>query len=380
MIRPVGDIGKNLVRAQFGKNTSTRFGDGSTSRGTIPPFWGSIIFDIPLHVVCVDVLAPKLAAIFEREIPGGRFQSPAGESASELFDLVAGADVLLTRGGAIGADLIERGRGRLKLAHVLGRYPIQVDLGAARGAGITVATMPHGGAMAVADHTMALLLAVARKIVPGHLGVANGAYEALGREPQPSSEWSFAFNWLGFPDVVEIHGKTLGLIGFGEIGMEVARRARGFDMEVLYHRRRRLSEVWEEKLGVRFAPLEALLASSDVVSLHAPHTTATEKLLNADHLARLKPTAILVNTSRGALVDEDALAAALAEGRLAGAGLDVFVQEPLPKSHPFVRLDNVVLAPHTGGGSGGGQRRLIGQVLDNVARFARGQEPKNIVE
>ena len=230
--------------------------------------------------------------------------------------------MLLTRGRAVGADLIEKARGRLRLVHVLGRHPLQVDLAAARTAGVTVATMPHGGAMAVADHTMALLLAVARKIVPGHLGVASGAYEALGREPQPTSEWSFAFNWLGFPNVVEIHGKTLGLVGFGEIGMEVARRALGFDMEVLYYRRHPISEVWEKKLGVRRAPLEALLETFDVVSLHAPHTPETEKLLNRDRLAHMKPSSILVNTSRGALVDEEALAVALAEDRIAGAGLD----------------------------------------------------------
>ena len=154
------------------------------------------------------------------------------------------ADVLLTRGRAIGADLIEKTRGRVKLVHVLGRHPLSVDLPAALDAGITVATMPHGGAMAVADHTMALLLAVVRKIVPGHLGVLSGAYEKLEREPQLTTEWNFAFNWLGFPDVVEVNRKTLGLIGFGEIGMQVARRARGFDMEVLYHRRRPLAKAY----------------------------------------------------------------------------------------------------------------------------------------
>ena len=106
----------------------------------------------------------------------------------------------------------------------------------------------------------------------------------------------------------------------------------------------------------------------------------TERLVNHERIASMKSGAILVNTSRGGLVDEDALAAALRERRLLGAGLDVFVEEPLPKGHPFTELDNVVLAPHTGGGSGGGQKKLIQQVLENVARFARGETPENLVE
>ena len=339
-----------------------------------------VILDIPLNVVCVDPLAPKLQRLFKQELPEERFACPSGSSAAELLEVANDADVLLTRGRAIGADLIEKTRGRVKLVHVLGRHPLSVDLPAALDAGITVATMPHGGAMAVADHTMALLLAVVRKIVPGHLGVLSGAYEKLEREPQLTTEWNFAFNWLGFPDVVEINRKTLGLIGFGEIGMEVARRARGFDMEVLYHRRRPLPGVWEERLGVRRADLEELLETSDFVSLHAPHTPETEKLLNQERLTLMKPSAVLVNTSRGALVDEDALARALSDRRIAGAALDVFIEEPLPKDHAFNNLENVVLSPHTGGGSGGGQKLLIHQVLENVARFARGEKPLNLVE
>lgn len=232
--------------------------------------------------------------------------------------------------------------------------------------------------MAVADHTMALLLALARKIVPGHRGVVEAKHEALGKTPAPTSEWSFAFNWLGFPDVVEINRKTMGLVGFGEIGREVARRARGFDMPVLYHQRTRLPPEWEQKLEARFAPLDELLERSDVVSLHAPHTDETASLVDARRLALMKPSAFLVNTSRGGLVDEGALAKALESGAIAGAALDVFVEEPLPRDHPFTKLPNVVLAPHTGGGSGGGQKLLIRQALENVARMARGEEPDNL--
>jgi phosphoglycerate dehydrogenase-like enzyme len=324
------------------------------------------------RIVSADPLAPKLESLFEGLLPKGTF-SCAGSGEENL------ADVLLTRGREIGAQWIDRSE-RLKLIHVLGRYPDRVDLESARRRGIAVATMPHGGAMAVADHAMALLLAVARKIVPGHEGVRRGDYQSSGTVPERTSEWSFAFNWLGFRDVVEINRKTLGLVGFGEIGREVARRARGFDMTVLYHQRRGLDRSWEKRLQVERVSLDELLERADAVSLHAPHTEETSRLLNGERLSRMKASAILVNTSRGGLVDEDALVEALEKGGIAGAGLDVFDYEPLPRDHAFTRLPNVVLAPHTGGGSGGGQKLLIEQVLENVERFARGETPWNLVE
>jgi glyoxylate reductase len=151
-------------------------------------------------------------------------------------------------------------------------------------------------------------------------------------------------------------------------------------MTVLYHQRHPLAPGWESRLGVTRASLEELLERSDFVSLHAPHTSETEKLLNRERLSKMRPSAVLVNTSRGGLVDEEALVAALSDGRLAGAGLDVFEYEPLPRDHPLGRLASVVLSPHVGGGSGGGQKLLIQQALENVARFARGEIPLNVVE
>jgi phosphoglycerate dehydrogenase-like enzyme len=262
----------------------------------------------------------------------------------------------------------------------MGRFPDRVDLVAAEKAGVPVAVMPHGGAIAVAEHTMALMLAVVRKIIPGHAGVVDGGYQTRGLEPAPTTEWQFAFNWLGFKDVVELRGKTLGLVGLGEIGREVARRAKSFDMSILYHQRRRIPERYEQILGVRKVPLEELLRDSDIVSLHAPHTPETEKILDRRRLALMKPTALLINTARGGLVDEKALVERLERRRLAGAGLDVFVEEPLPFDHPLIDLDNVVLAPHTGGGSGGGQKKLIGQVIENIARVVKGEAPINQVK
>lgn len=166
-------------------------------------------------------------------------------------------------------------------------------------------------------------------------------------------------------------------MGFGAIGQEVARRARGFGMEVSVFQRRRLPDPWPRRLGVRWRDsLEELLEESDVVSLHLPHTDATEGLLDAAALDRMKPGAILVNTARGGLVDEAALAARLRDGRLAGAGLDVFRKEPLPMSNPLAGAPGVVLAPHTGGAGAGGVRELFARVGRAIERFFTGDRGK----
>ena len=336
----------------------------------------------PFYIVAVDPLPENIRDIFDMQIPREeyRFDCPEGTSTDELAHLIPGANALVTRHRLVTADLIQKAGEELQLVQVMGRLPDRVDLVAAQKAGVPVAVMPHGGAIAVAEHTLALMLALTRRIPWGHRGVAEGDYTKGDLKPSKTSEWQFVFNWLGFQDVGELRGKTLGLVGLGEIGREVARRAKSFDMSVLYHQRHRIPERYERMLGVRKATLNDLLHDSDIVSLHVPHTPETEKLLNAESLALMKPTAFLINTARGGLIDEKALTTCLREKRIAGAGLDVFVQEPLPENHPLGQLDNVVLAPHTGGGSGGGQRKLIGQVLENIARVAKGDGPLHQVE
>ncbi len=336
----------------------------------------------PFYIVAVDHLPEQIHDIFNKQIPRGeyRFDSPEGTSMDELAHLIPGANALVTRHRLITSDLIHKAGKPLQLVQVMGRLPDRVDLVAAQKAGVPVAVMPHGGAIAVAEHTLALMLALTRKILSGHRGVVEGDYIKGDLRPSNTTEWQFAFNWLGFQDVGELRGKTLGLVGLGEIGREVARRAKSFDMSILYHQRHRIPERYERMLGVRKTTLNDLLQDSDFVSLHVPHTPETERLLNAESLALMKPTAFLINTARGGLIDEEALTACLRDKRIAGAGLDVFVQEPLPANHPFGKLDNLVLAPHTGGGSGGGQRKLIGQVLENISRVAKGEEPLHQVE
>lgn len=206
-----------------------------------------------------------------------------------------------------------------------------VDVEACSRRRVAVSNTPDVLTGATADHAFALLLAVARRLREGHALAASGTWR--GWQPM---------QLLGR----DVEGTTLGILGMGRIGGAVARRARGFDMRVLYHNRHR-DPKREEALGARYVQLDELLAESDVVSLHAPLNDQTRHLIDAAALARMKPTAILVNTSRGPLVDEAALVEALTAGRPWGAGLDVFEQEPAV--HPGLReLPNVVLAPHTG--------------------------------
>jgi glyoxylate reductase len=230
-----------------------------------------------------------------------------------------------------------------------------IDLHACRRRGILVTNTPGVLTGATADHAMALLLAVARRVVEGDRVVRQRRW--TGTDPA----WM-----LG----TEVTGKTLGIIGFGRIGQAVARRARGFEMRVVYSGPREV-----ELPGAARVPLDRLLEESDFVSLNAPLTPETENLLTRERIARMKPGAILVNTARGAMLDEGALAEALATGRLGGAGLDVFRDEPrVPEA--LLRLDNVVLTPHLGSGTRETRTAMSRIVLEEVERAARGDPPR----
>jgi phosphoglycerate dehydrogenase-like enzyme len=247
----------------------------------------------------------------------------------------------------------------------------RLDLDAAAKAGAAVAVMPLRGCIAVAELAMTLVLALSKQLVSAHAATVDGAYRGLGIEPARTSERVIAFQWMKLPNLFEVYGKTLGVVGYGEIGTEVSGRARAFGMNVLYTKRERLPVAIEERLQVSWRTLDDLLAESDVVALTVPHTPETERLIGDRELRLMQPHAYLVNAARGGLVDEDALVAALRDHRIAGAGLDVFVDEPVPYDHPLLSLDNVILTPHIGGGTGGARVNQMSDVLDNVVRFFR---------
>jgi glyoxylate reductase len=230
-----------------------------------------------------------------------------------------------------------------------------LDLPALRRRGILVTNTPGVLTNATADHVMALLLAAARRVAEGDRVVRRGAWTAV--DP--------AF-LLG----TEVTGKTLGIVGFGRIGQAIARRARGFELEVLYTSPR---EVAFE--GARRVPLDELLERSDLVTLNVPLTPETEGLLSRERIARLKPGAIVVNTARGPVVDDAALAEALASGQVAAAGLDVFPDEPhVPKV--YLGLENVVLTPHLGSGTRETRAAMARLVIEDALRVARGEPPR----
>ena len=233
-----------------------------------------------------------------------------------------------------------------------------VDLEACRRRGIALTNTPDVVTGATADLAMALLLAAARRVCEGDRLIRAGGW----REAVPEF-------LLGR----EVFGRTLGIVGFGRIGQAVARRALGFDMRVLYAGPREV-----EFGGARRADLDDLLATSDFVSLHCPLTESTRDLLSRQRIARMKPGAVLVNTSRGPVVDEEALADALEEGRIFAAGLDVFRDEPnVPER--LRRLENVVLTPHVGSGTVETRTAMARMVWDEMARAADGRPPAHRV-
>lgn len=305
-------------------------------------------------------LAPLRQAGFEVDMR--QADDPIGRQ--ELLAAAPGVSALVTLlTDRVDEELLEAAGERLR---IVANYAVgydNVDVAACSRRGIAVATTPDVLTEATADQTFALLLAVARRIREGHDLVASGGWK--GWEPM---------QLLGR----ELYGSTLGIVGLGRIGGAVARRALAFGMRVLYHNRRR-DEGAERRLGVRYASLHELLAASDVVSLHAPLTDATRHLIDEAALRSMKPTAILVNTSRGAVVDEAALFHALRDGRLWGAGLDVYEHEPAV--HPGLSsLRNVVLAPHAGSATESARTGMARLCAEAVTAVLQGASAPNLLD
>ncbi len=236
-----------------------------------------------------------------------------------------------------------------------------IDLAAATQRGLPVTNTPGVLTDATADLAFALILATARRIVEGDKRVREGKF----------TYWA-PLLFLGR----EVSGKTLGIIGAGRIGQAVARRARGFGMRVLYCNRTRLAPAAEQELHVSFAPLEDLLREADFVTLHVPLTPQTRHLIGRRELELMKPTAHLINTARGPIVDEAALVAALRRGEIGGAGLDVYEQEP-QLSPGLTGLDNVVLLPHVGSATIETRTRMGLLAAANLLAGLRGERPPN---
>jgi glyoxylate reductase len=276
---------------------------------------------------------------------------------------LAGADALLCLlGDRVDAAFLDAAPRLRVVACATAGYE-HVDLAACRRRGIAVTNAPGVLTDATADLTWALLLATVRRLPQAERDLRAGGFRG----------WGF-WDYLGG----DLAGSTLGIFGMGRIGQAVARRAAPFGMRVVYHSRTRLSLDEERALGVLWMERDDLLAGSDVLSLHAPLNPRTRHVLDADAFARMRPGSYLVNTSRGALVDEAALVEALRAGHLAGAGLDVYEHEPAV--HPgLLELDGVVLLPHVGSATLQTRTRMAMLAAGNAAAVLRGEPPPNPV-
>jgi glyoxylate reductase len=278
----------------------------------------------------------------------------------DLLELVAGADAVLTLlHDRVDAELLDAAGPQLRCVANLAVGYDNVDVAAAAERGVVVTNTPEVLDDATADMTWALILAATRRLAEGDRLVRSGR------------EWSWGMHFmLGS----SLRGKRLGIVGLGGIGRRVAERGRAFGMEVVYHQRHPAPAEVEAELAAERMPLERLLAEADVLSLHCPLTPETHHLIGAGELESMKPSAVLVNAARGPVVDERALAEALASGQIAAAGLDVYEHEPRVEPG-LLKLDNVVLAPHLGSATVETRTAMAELAARNAISVLRGQGP-----
>jgi glyoxylate reductase len=268
--------------------------------------------------------------------------------------------LLCTITDRLDAELLDHARA-LKVIANYGVGFEHIDVAAATHRGILVTNTPGVLTESTADLAFALILATARRVVEGDRRVREGKF----------TYWA-PLVFLG----QDVSSRTLGLIGAGRIGQAVARRAAGFDMRLLYTSRTPLPPAVEQELRASFVPLDTLLREADFVTLHVPLTSQTRHLIGSRELALMKPTAYLINTSRGPVVDEAALVAALRQGQIRGAGLDVYEQEP-QLCPGLTELDNVVLLPHVGSATVATRTRMARMAAENLLAGLRGDQPPN---
>mgnify|MGYP001217895313 CR=1 FL=1 len=299
----------------------------------------------------------------ERLAPGFELTLVETESAnSSRRAAVGAADFIIGYPAELSPEELQSAA-KLKLLQILSAGYEYLDLDSFRERHIPVANNGGANAPTVAEHAILLILAVFKKLPMHHNTLVDGV-------------------WLGAEETLrmrELRGKALGIVGFGRIGQEIARIAQGFQTVTIYNDLKAVSETLEEETRATYAPLDTLLRQSDVVTIHTALTPQNHGLINASNLALMKSSAIVINTARGPVIDEPALIEALQNGTIAGAGLDVFVDEPLGKDSPLVSLPNVVLTPHTAGITLDTWARRIEFGFSNIERVAAGEPPQSVI-
>lgn len=320
---------------------------------------------MPPHILVTqkipDSAYPLLAdaGTVDANMEEGRIWSPA-----ELLRKAPGHEYILSLvTDTIDAQLLEACTPHLKLVANMAVGYNNIDVEAARRLGISITNTPGVLTDTTADLAFGLLLATARRMGEAERYLRAGQFTGWG-----------PLLLCG----TDVHRATLGILGAGRIGKAMARRARGFDMQLLYYNRHRLPQTEEEQYALTYAPLDELLRQSNFVSIHAPYTQETFHLLGSRELALMKPSAMLINTARGPLVDEKALVLALQQGTLAAAGLDVFEREPTVEP-ALLTMENVVLLPHIASASVKTRTRMATMACENIVAHIHGQQPPNLV-
>ncbi len=306
----------------------------------------------------------RVADIFGEMVPEG-FEAVVASSEwsdADKIELLADVEYVVLHPGVVSGEVLRKSQS-LKLIQSLTAGYDKIDIVTAKKLNIPVATNGGANSWAVAEHSVALLLALYKRLIYCDLSTRCG-------------EWRKAIN--GF-DTFEVAGKTVGIIGAGNIGCKVARILKGFEAKIIYSSPKRSVEI-ETELEARLVTLDELVSTADIISMHAPLLNSTWGMIGKREISLMKPTTVIINTCRAELADETALFDALQNKKIAGAGLDVFYKEPAPKEDPFLKLDNVVVSPHTAGHTAEGWYRRIGFAWKNIQRVANGQAPLAVVE
>lgn len=310
-----------------------------------------------LTIGIIDPFHPKTIETLRGVLPDDwRLSITAGPAQAQRAAALREAEVLFVMATPVPAELLVTAS-RLRFIQKMGAGVDRIDVDSCAERGIGVARLQAGNAIPVAEHTLLLMLAACRRLPLLDRQTRAGAWDkeaARGASRQ-------------------IHGMTIGLVGFGAIGRAVARLLLKFGAKVVYHDSTRAPEVVEQQLQVTRLPLDELLRTADMVSLHLPLDEKTAGLIDAQRIAAMKPGAILVNCARGGLVDETALHRALVEGHIFAAGLDAFSSEP-PTGSPLLNLDQTVVTPHTAGGTVDNFRSVAERAVQNTLRFLAGEE------
>jgi phosphoglycerate dehydrogenase-like enzyme len=313
-------------------------------------------------VLFINGQREEIADIFCEKAPEGFDVSwrPHSLNDNEKAGLIKDVEFLVLHPAVVSQNLLREAKS-LRLIQLLTAGYDQIDLKLTAELGIPVATNGGANAWGVAEHCIALLLALYKRLLACDQSVRKGKWR------QPIT---------GF-NTFEVAGKTVGLIGAGNIGRKVARRFKSFETRILYYDERSAADI-EHELDARKVSLDELLGESDIITIHLPLIKETRALIGKHELSLMKPNTVLLNTSRGPIVDETALIEALTENRIAGAGLDVFEKEPISTDNPLLKLENVLLTPHTAGHSYEGWFRRARFAWENIQRVATGQQPLSL--